>query len=340
MRTKVAKIKISFSEELAKITDVKSLEELKVRYLGKKGLVQDLLKFLKDCDRSEIREMGMLINDLKTEIADLLFQKEASLYEIQKEELFSKEWLDISLPGQIPPIGRFHPVSLMKKKLLDIFANFGFSVQYAPDMDSDFYNFESLNFPKDHPAREMQDTFYITEQLLMRTQTSNAQVRTMETHKPPIKIVSPGRCFRNENVSARSHIFFHQIEGVYIDTDVSFSDLMRLMEDLWNHVFEKEVEVRFRPSYFPFVEPGMEVDIRCFSCAGKGCSICKSTGWLEVLGTGMIHPEVLKFGGIDAKKYSGYAFGLGIERFAMLYYGVKDIRLFTENDLRLLSQFS
>ena len=215
----------------------------------------------------------------------------------------------------------------------------GFSVQLGPDVDTDFYNFEGLNFALDHPARDMQDTFYLTTDLLLRTHTSNVQVHTMEKYEPPIRIIAPGRCFRNEDISARSHVFFHQVEGFYIDKGVTFADLFSTMDEFLEKLLGEKVETRYRPSYFPFVEPGLEVDVRCISCKGSGCRICKHTGWLEILGAGMVHPNVLKMGNIDPEKYSGYAWGMGIERLTMLLNDIRDIRLFTENDIRFLTQF-
>jgi phenylalanyl-tRNA synthetase alpha chain len=225
-------------------------------------------------------------------------------------------------------------------EMIDILVSMGFSVQYGPDVDTEWYNFEALNFPPDHPARDMQDTFYIAPNVLLRTHTSNTQVRVMEAHKPPIRVMMPGRVYRNEAITARSHVFFHQVEGLYIDKGVTFADLMATMHEFIGKLFNADVETRFRPSYFPFVEPGMEVDLRCLSCKGTGCNLCKHTGWLEIAGAGMVHPEVLKNGAIDPEEYTGYAWGMGVERLAMLKHGIKDIRLFTENDLRFVKQFS
>ncbi|MGE5196525.1 MAG: phenylalanine--tRNA ligase subunit alpha, partial [Anaerolineae bacterium] len=220
-----------------------------------------------------------------------------------------------------------------------VLSEMGFSVQYGPDIDSDYYNYEGLNFPKDHPARDMQDTFYIDPDTLLRSHTSNTQLRVMESHRPPIRIIAPGTVYRNEEISARSHVFFHQVEGLYIDKGVSLADLFSTMREFWTKLFKKAIETRFRPSYFPFVEPGLEVDIQCTSCQGGGCRLCKHSGWLEVAGMGMVHPEVLKNGGIDSEVYTGYAWGLGVDRLALLRYGIPDIRLLTENNIRFLSQF-
>ena len=237
-------------------------------------------------------------------------------------------------------LGRGHPVIETMHRAVDILIGMGFSVRLGPDVDTDYYNFEGLNFAKDHPARDMQDTFYVSTDLLLRTHTSNVQVHTMETHTPPIRIVAPGRCFRNETISARSHVFFHQIEGIYIDRHVTFSDLLATMDEFWSKLFGEKVQTRFRPSYFPFTEPGLEVDVRCTACKGSGCRLCKHSGWLEVCGAGMVHPNVLKKGNIDPEVYSGYAWGMGIERLAILQHGIPDIRYFTQNDVRFLHQFA
>lgn len=224
--------------------------------------------------------------------------------------------------------------------MIEILVGMGFSVQYGPDIDSDYYNFEALNFAADHPARDMQDTFYISDNILLRTHTSNTQVRVMENNAPPIRIIAPGKAYRNETITARSHVFFHQVEGFYIDKGVTFADLFATLDEFYKKFFEADVKTRIRPSYFPFVEPGMEIDISCISCGGTGCNLCKYTGWLEVAGAGMIHPEVLKNGNIDPEVYSGYAWGMGVARLAMLKHGINDIRQFYDNDLRFLEQFT
>lgn len=335
----IGQIRETFIKDLKEAQTVKEIEQLKVLFLGKKGPVQSLMIKLKDCSKEERPLYGKLINDLKQE---LLAHCESSLARLkleEREKQFDREKIDVTLPGRRSHFGRKHPITLMLQKAIKILGQMGFSVQVGPDVDSDFYNFEGLNFAKDHPARDMQDTFYITEELLLRTHTSNVQVRVMESHKPPIRVVAPGKCFRNETISARSHVFFHQIEGFYIDENVSFSDLLATMDQFWKSLLGNDVKTRFRPSYFPFVEPGLEVDVSCTACKSKGCRLCKYTGWLEVAGAGMIHPEVLKSGGIDPEKYSGYAWGMGIERLALLEYGISDIRMFTENDLRMLEQF-
>lgn len=333
-------LRSSFIQELTTSSSVKDLDALKVKYFGKKGAVQALMTELKHCSNEERPHMGKLINDLKEE---LVSHCDNSLARLQKEEMIqrlSSETLDPTLPGFKPFLGRIHPIHQMMDKVIDILVGMGFSVQSGPDVDTEFYNFEGLNFAPDHPARDMQDTFYLEQDLLLRTHTSNVQVHTMEKYSPPIRVIAPGRCFRNEDISARSHVFFHQIEGFYIDRDVTFADLMSTMEEFLTKLLGEKVPTRFRPSFFPFVEPGMEVDVRCTSCKGSGCRLCKHTGWLEILGAGMIHPTVLKKGNIDPDEYSGFAWGMGIERLVILQSGIPDIRLFTQNDIRFLSQFS
>jgi phenylalanyl-tRNA synthetase alpha chain len=329
-----------FKNELHEAVSTADIETLKVKYLGKKGPVQLLMKSLKEATPEERPLLGKLINDLKEDIASQITSKENVLLTQEEAKQLVHEKIDITLPGRRRSPGRKHVITQTLDDMLDILIGMGFSVQYGPDVDTDYYNFEALNFPPDHPARDMQDTFYITPNVLLRTHTSNVQVRIMEGHKPPIRIVAPGKAYRNETITARSHVFFHQIEGFYIDEGVSFADLFSTMDEFFRKLFRREVEMRYRPSYFPFVEPGMEVDVRCLSCEGQGCSICKYSGWLEVAGAGMIHPEVLKNGGIDPDIYTGYAWGLGVERLIMLKYGIPDIRLFVENDLRFLRQFT
>lgn len=339
MQDKINDIKIQFEKELSAVHSSKDLEQIKVKYLGRKGPIQDLMPFLKNCTPEERPVMGKLINDLKEELTRVCEESLNAFQVVEQRARIEKERLDVTLPGRKRFLGRKHPIYLLRDEMISILAGMGFSVQYSPDVDSDYYNYEGLNFPPDHPARDMQDTFYISPDLLLRSHTSNTQVRVMEKHQPPIRIIAPGTVYRNETISSRSHVFFHQIEGLYIAENVTFSDLFATMEEFWSKLFHKQVEARFRPSYFPFVEPGVEVDIKCTSCGGAGCRLCKHTGWLEVAGAGMVHPEVLKNGGIDPEKFSGYAWGMGLERLAMLLYGVKDIRMFAENDLRFLAKF-
>lgn len=329
-----------FSNELHAAKSSGDLENMRVRYLGKKGPIQALMQSLKTATAEERRDLGKAINDLKEAVTERLAnaQEVISAQELQKQ--LEAEKLDVTLPGRRYFPGRKHPVTEQMDEMIAILMGMGFSVQYGPDIDSDYYNFEALNFAADHPARDMQDTFYITDSLLLRTHTSNVQMHVMEQQKPPIRIIAPGKAYRNETITARSHVFFHQIEGVYIDKGVTFADLLATLKEFFSKLFYPTIEVRYRPSYFPFVEPGMEVDVSCLNCKGQGCGLCKHTGWLEVAGAGMVHPEVLKNGGIDPEVYSGYAWGMGVERQLMLKRGVKDIRHFTENDVRLLRQFN
>jgi phenylalanyl-tRNA synthetase alpha chain len=339
MEDRVASLRQQFKAELQNVQNTKDVEQLKVRYLGKKGPVQELMMALRDCTVEDRPLFGKKINDLKEELSGLCDKALESMQSAEMAEQIGSEKIDVTLPGRRKFHGRKHPITLVLDEILDIFSSMGFTVQYGPDIDSDYYNYEGLNFPPDHPAREMQDTFYITSNMLLRSHTSNTQLRVMENHAPPLRIVAPGTVYRNEDISARSHVFFHQVEGLYVDKGVSFADLFATFEEFLTRLFHRKIETRFRPSYFPFVEPGLEIDIRCLSCQGNGCRLCKESGWLEISGAGMVHPEVLKNGGIDPEVYSGYAWGMGIERLTMLRYGINDIRLFTENDMRFLAQF-
>jgi phenylalanyl-tRNA synthetase alpha chain len=340
VQQKIESLIRAFEEELGRASSSTALEQLKVKFLGKKGPIQELMLALREVAPEDRPSAGKQVNDLK----QLISSKIAELHEafIQKEvgEKLAREAVDITLPGRPQRVGRKHVVIQALDRMIDILIGMGFSVQSGPDIDSDYYNFEALNFSPDHPARDMQDTFYINSNLLLRTHTSNIQARVMETHRPPIRIIAPGKVYRNEAITARSHVFFQQIEALYIDLNVSFADLQATLKEFFKKFFNTEIETRFRPSYFPFVEPGMEVDVRCLNCKGAGCPLCKQGGWLEVAGAGMVHPEVLKNGAIDPELYSGFAWGLGVERLVMLMNGIPDIRMFTENDMRFLSQFS
>lgn len=340
MRQKIDTLKNNFDTELQAISTTAELEALKVKYLGKKGPVQDFMKALRDVPPEERPLVGKFINDLKEHLANSIETRQSQLIHDEEAQRLASENIDVTLPGRTRYIGRKHIITQTLDEMIDILIGMGFSVQYGPDIDTDYYNFEALNFAPEHPARDMQDTFYISPNVLLRTHTSNIQARVMEAHKPPIRIIAPGKAYRNETITARSHVFFQQIEVFYVDNGVTFADLQQTMRDFLGKLFHADIETRFRPSYFPFVEPGMEVDVRCFSCTGAGCPLCKHTGWLEVAGAGMIHPEVLKNGGIDPEVYSGFAWGMGVERLCMLKNGVTDIRMFTENDIRFLRQFT
>lgn len=336
----IRSLREEFFQELQQAKSSADLESMRVRFLGKKGPVQGLMQELKIVSADKRRDLGKEINDLKEAITKALEGASSSVAAQEMHSQLEAETLDVTLPGKRHFPGRKHPVTEARDEIVAILVGMGFSVQYGPDIDTDYYNFEALNFSPDHPARDMQDTFYITHNVLLRTHTSNVQTHVMEQQKPPIRIIAPGKAYRNETITARSHVFFHQVEGVYIDKGVTFADLLATLKELYSKLFYPDIQVRFRPSYFPFVEPGMEVDISCLNCDGQGCGLCKHSGWLEVAGAGMVHPEVLKNGDIDPEVYSGYAWGMGIERILMLKRGVKDIRHFAENDLRLLRQFS
>lgn len=316
-----------------------SLEAYRIKYLGTKGIVKNLFNEMKNVPVEKKKEFGQVLNEFKM-LAE-------SKYENWKQQLDSNAGtvvsdMDVSLPGDPLPLGSRHPINLFLDHVISIFQRLGFSVAEGPEIEDDWHNFTALNLPEHHPARDMQDTFYIHQNpdWLLRTHTSNTQIRAMEKGNLPIRIICPGRVYRNETVSARSHCFFHQIEGLYVDEHVSFADLKQTLYFFVQEMYGKDVKVRFRPSYFPFTEPSAEMDISCQICGGEGCAVCKRTGWLEILGCGMVHPKVLENCGIDSNKYTGFAFGMGIERPAMLKYGVDDIRLFSENDVRFLRQFT
>ena len=328
-----------FENELNSANDPASLESVRVKFLGKKSPLTDLMKTLKDLSKEERPLFGQKINDLKKEIQKKISLASDKILAEHEALSFKSEKIDITLPGRKNSLGKKHPIDQMMDRILSIFTEMGFSIEYGPDIETDTYNFEALNFLEDHPARDMQDTFYITPHILLRTHTSNVQARVMESATPPIRVVAPGKVYRNEDISSRSHVFFHQVDGFYIDENVSFADLLTTLNTFFNKLFNKKVKMRTRTSYFPFVEPGLEADVECVLCSGNGCKVCKESGWLEVIGAGMIHPNVLKAGGIDPEKYSGYAWGLGVDRLVMQLYGIEDIRMLTQNDLRMLNQF-
>jgi phenylalanyl-tRNA synthetase alpha chain len=314
------------------------IEQFRIKYLGKKGILADLFRNFKEVPVEHKKDTGQKINQLK----QFILEKIESLLEGITDEADGHSSADLSLPG--PPIqsGARHPISIVRNEIISIFNRLGYTISEGPEIEDDWHVFSSLNFPPEHPARDMQDTFFIEKDpdILLRTHTSSVQVRVMEKEPLPIRTISPGRVFRNEAISARAHCIFHQVEGLYIDENVSFADLKQTLLYFAQEMFGKEVEIRLRPSYFPFTEPSAEMDISCQICGGKGCNVCKYTGWLEILGCGMVDPNVLEFNHIDSKKYTGFAFGMGVERVAMLKYQVKDLRLYFENDIRFLEQFS
>lgn len=312
-------------------------EKFRLKYLSKKGAVTALFGEFKTVPADQKKEFGQLLNKLK----DLANEKFATIQEqfaSEQDTAFAK---DLSLPGRIFEVGSQHPLSLVRKQIIDIFARIGFTVKEGPEIEDDWHVFSALNFPEEHPARDMQDTFFIEKNpdILLRTHTSSVQVRIMESQKPPIRSIFPGRVFRNEAISARAHCIFHQVEALYIDKDVSFADLKQTLLFFSKELFGKDIEIRLRPSFFPFTEPSAEMDISCTLCGGKGCNVCKHSGWVEILGCGMVDPEVLTASGIDSNEYSGFALGMGIERITMLKYQINDIRLFFENDIRFIEQF-
>jgi phenylalanyl-tRNA synthetase alpha chain len=313
------------------------LEAFRVKYLSKKGIVPALFAEFKSVAPEERKELGQLINGLKNSIQEKIVALKESL---DSKTETSVSGLDLTLPVEVP-LGTRHPLSVVRNEIIDIFSRIGFVVSEGPEIEDDFHNFTALNFPPDHPARDMQDTFFIEKNpdIALRTHTSSVQVRVMEKTQPPIRTISPGRVFRNEAISARAHCIFHQVEGLYVDTDVSFADLKQTLFYFARELFGEQTKIRFRPSYFPFTEPSAEMDVSCNICGGKGCNVCKYTGWVEILGCGMVDPNVLDNCNIDSGKYTGYAFGMGIERITMLKYRINDLRLFFENDLRFLKQF-
>jgi phenylalanyl-tRNA synthetase alpha chain len=323
-------------QEMGQAGDLEGLERVKIKYLGRKGIVTSLLKSLKDLPEQDRPALGKTSNQLKGEIEKVLSKRTRELQVAGKKP---EGFFDYTLPGRDGWEGKLHPITQVGEKIIHIFYGMGFEVAKGPDVETDYYNFSALNFPPDHPARDMQDTFYIEGDLLLRTHTSPVQIRVFEKRKPPVRIIAPGRCYRNEAINARSFCTFHQVEGFYVDTDVTFADLKGVLSAFVWELFGEGVSLRFRASFFPFTEPSAEVDISCVICGGKGCSVCKQKGWLEILGAGMIDPEVLKVVGYDPEVYSGYAFGMGIERIAMLKYRIDDIRLFYENHLKFLRQF-
>ncbi len=316
-----------------------TVEQFRIKYLGKKGVLNDLFLAFKDVPNQEKKAFGQTLNELKTKAQEKVETLKEAL---EQKEDNSDSGVDLTMSSEPMRLGSRHPLSIVKNEIIEIFARLGFTISEGPEIEDDWHNFSALNLPDEHPARDMQDTFFIQRDpdYLLRTHTSSVQVRFMEKNEAPIRTISPGRVFRNEAISARAHCIFHQIEGLYVDENVSFADLKQTLLHFAQEFFGKETEIRLRPSYFPFTEPSAEVDISCNICKGKGCNICKYTGWVEILGCGMVDPNVLDNCGIDSKKYTGFAFGMGVERITMLKYQIKDLRLFFENDVRFLEQFT
>lgn len=317
------------------------LNEQRVKYLGKKGSLTALLRGMGKLAPEDRPQVGQLVNDVRKELEALLEEKQTALKADELTERLATEKIDVTLPGRCHELGHLHPLTLTLNKIKTIFRSMGYSIAEGPQIETDYFNFEALNLPKDHPARDMQDSFYITDDILMRTQTSPVQARTMQSHEPnsPIRIIAPGRVFRRDDYDATHSPMFTQVEGLCIDKNISFADLKGTLTTAMRQLFSDDLDLRFRPSFFPFTEPSAEVDITCVMCHGRGCRVCKGTGWLEILGSGMVHPHVLEMSGYDPSKVSGFAFGLGVERIAMLSYGIEDLRLFFDNDVRFLKQF-
>lgn len=324
-------------EQISQIHDLTLLNELRVKYLGRKGEITLLLRGVKDLSLEEKAEIGKAANDLKNKLESIIEIKRSEIEKELLKQKLEKEKIDITLPGTPTVSGRIHPLNQVKNEIIEIFLNMGFTVAEGPEVELDYYNFEALNIPKNHPARDMQDSFYISEEVLLRTHTSPVQVRTMEKQAPqlPVKIIVPGKVYRKDDDATHSPMF-NQIEGLLIDKEINFANLKAVLMLFAQKIFGQDVKVRYRPSFFPFTEPSAEMDISCVTCKGVGCRVCSHTGWLEILGSGMVHPKVLTYGGYDPEEVSGFAFGMGIERIAMLKYGVKDLRLFFDNDKRFL----
>ncbi|OYU97578.1 MAG: phenylalanine--tRNA ligase subunit alpha [Bacteroidetes bacterium B1(2017)] len=335
MKEQLEKLKLQIDQ--FEIKQNEQVEAFRLKFLAKKGELNDLFEQFKTVPSEMKKEFGASLNQVKQK-AQQKWEEAQSQFEHSKSKKNSGS-IDLTLPAEASFVGSRHPLSIVENEVIEIFKKLGFVYSEGPEIEDDWHNFSALNFPKNHPARDMQDTFFISEDIALRTHTSSVQVRLMENQKPPIRAIMPGRVYRNEAISARANCFFHQIEGIYIDEKVSFADLKQTLYYFVQELFGQDVTVRFRPSYFPFTEPSAEMDISCLLCKGKGCNVCKYTGWLEILGCGMIDPNVLKASGIDPEKYSGFAFGMGIERIAMLKYEVKDLRTYFNNDVRFLTQF-
>ena len=341
MKDEIEKLKLKFNSDINNVKTLNELNDIRVCYLGKKSKIQELSNNMREISIEEKKEVGRLINDLKNEMESALTSLKKEIEEIELKNKLESEKIDVTLPATKINVGSIHPITKVVNEIEDIFISMGYDVLEGPEVESDLYNFEMLNLPKGHPARDTQDSFYITEDMLLRTQTSPVQVRTMLANKDktPIRIICPGKTYRKDNDDATHSHQFTQIEGLFVDENISIADLKGTLELFAKKLFGSDRVIRLRPSYFPFTEPSIEVDVSCFNCGGKGCSICKGTGWIEILGSGMVHPNVLNMCGYDSNKYTGFAFGVGPERIAMLKYGINDIRSFYTNDMRFLEEF-
>lgn len=339
MKNQLEAIRAAAREALEGSHAAADIEQLRIKYLGKKGELTSILKQMGKLTPEERPVVGQLANEVRTFIEDAIESKVQELNEKKQLEQLKAEKLDVTLPGKKPVLGAKHPLTIVLDEIKEIFVGMGFDIVEGPEVETDYYNFEALNMPKNHPARDTQDTFYINENIVLRTQTSPVQVRTMEQKEPPIRVISPGRVYRSDAVDATHSPLFHQIEGLVVDKGITFADLKGTLETFVKRLYGEDSVVRFRPHHFPFTEPSAEVDVQCFGCHGEGCRLCKGEGWIEILGCGMVHPKVLSNCGIDPEVYSGFALGLGLERVAMRRYGIDDMRLFFENDVRFLNQF-
>ena len=339
MKEKLLEISTAAKTAIAAANSPQEIEELRVKYLGKKGELTAILKMMGSLSAEERPLVGQLVNEAKAELEKEISSKAAEIKAKETEEKLKAEAVDITLPAKAASTGKLHPLNTVLNDMIDIFQSMGFDVVDGPEVETDHYNFECLNVPADHPARDMQDTFYLGENLLLRTQTSAAQIRTMENRKPPIRVICPGRVFRADEVDATHSPVFHQIEGLVVDKGITMCDLKGVLEQFAHEIYGADTKVKFRPSFFPFTEPSVEVDVTCSECGGKGCRVCKGSGWIEILGAGMVHPKVLSSCGIDPEEYSGFAFGIGLDRLTTTRYKISDIRLLFENDKRFLEQF-
>lgn len=340
MKEQLEKIRAQAKEQFKTAESVKIIDDLRVRFLGKKGELTAILKQMGSLSAEERPIIGQLANDVRKDIETTLEETLKEIKAKQQELKLKAEKLDITMPGKKPQKGGLHPLNIVLNDMIDIFQSMGFDVVDGPEVETDHYNFEALNVPADHPARDMQDTFYLAPNLLLRTQTSAAQIRTMENRQPPIRIICPGRVFRADEVDATHSPVFHQIEGLVVDKGITMCDLKGVLEQFAHEIYGPDTKIKFRPSFFPFTEPSVEVDVSCSECGGKGCRVCKGSGWIEILGAGMVHPRVLKSCGIDPEVYSGFAFGIGLDRLTTTKYKISDIRLLFENDIRFLEQFN
>ena len=339
MKEQLKSIEIRAKEELEKISDPKLLEDFRVKFLGKKGEITGILKQMGKLSTEERPIIGQLANSVRADIENAIAQRQAEIKSALASKRLASETIDVTLPGKEQKIGKPHPLNAVLKEVEEVFLGMGFDIVEGPEVETDHYCFEALNMPKHHPARDTQDTFYINENVVLRTQTSSVQIRTMEKMKPPIRIISPGRVYRSDAVDATHSPLFHQIEGLVIDKGITMSDLKGTLELLMKRLYGEDAKIRLRPHHFPYTEPSAEVDLMCFNCHGKGCSMCKNEGYVELLGAGMVHPKVLEGCGIDPDVYSGFAFGIGLERITMGRYSINDMRLLYENDMRFLGQF-